>query len=100
MARRANLRETTQCDAGEDSEPEHVVRIVQSYSDWLANSRLPKLFVNADPGALLTGRLRSIRRSWPNRTEITVPGYHVLPEDSPHQLGVAVPEFVTKVRAA
>jgi haloalkane dehalogenase len=82
-----------------DGEPNRVVKIVQSYSDWLAHSQVPKLFINADPGALLTGRLRNFCRSWPNQTEITVPGYHFVPEDSPRQLGEALHEFVRKVRA-
>jgi haloalkane dehalogenase len=83
-----------------DGEPENVVKIVQSYSEWLAHSQVPKLFINADPGALLTGRLRRFCQSWPNQTAITVSGKHLVPEDSPHELGEALREFVTKVRSA
>ena len=32
-----------------DGEPANVVEIVQSYADWLSESPVPKLFINADP---------------------------------------------------
>jgi haloalkane dehalogenase len=34
-----------------DGEPAEVVAIVQAYAEWLSQSDLPKLFVNAEPGA-------------------------------------------------
>ena len=37
-----------------DGEPEEVVRIVDDYSGWLKESDVPKLFVNAEPGSILT----------------------------------------------
>jgi haloalkane dehalogenase len=74
------------------------VEIVQDYSNWLARSQVPKLFVNADPGALLTGRLRDFCRAWPNQTEITVAGKHFVQEDSPDQIGEALRQFVTAIR--
>jgi hypothetical protein len=49
---------------------------------WMASSPVPKLFVNGDPGALLTGPLREQCRRWPAQDEVTVPGLHILPEDS------------------
>ncbi|GJM38811.1 MAG: haloalkane dehalogenase [Acidimicrobiales bacterium] len=71
-------------------EPADVVEIVRSYADWLAASDLPKLFVNADPGAILTGPQREFVRSWPNLTEVTVTGNHFIQEDSPHEIGAAI----------
>lgn len=73
-----------------DGEPADVVEIVQSYADWLSGSELPKLFVNADPGAILIGPQREFCRSWPNQTEITVAGNHFLQEDSPDEIGEAI----------
>jgi hypothetical protein len=55
-----------------DSEPADVVAIVQAYADWLSRSHVPKLFVNAEPGAILVGAQREFCRAWPNQTEITV----------------------------
>ena len=57
-----------------EGEPAEVVEIVESYADWLSGASLPKLFVNADPGAILTGAQRDFVRSWPNLSEVTVHG--------------------------
>ena len=73
-----------------DGEPADVVEIVQSYADWLSESPMPKLFVNADPGAILTGPQREFARSWPNLTEVTVNGSHFIQEDSPDEIGQAI----------
>ena len=73
-----------------DGEPADVVEIVQSYADWLSASPVPKLFVNAEPGAILVGAPREFCRSWPNQTEVTVPGIHFVQEDSPEEIGSAI----------
>jgi hypothetical protein len=49
-----------------NGEPEDVVEIVASYSKWLSESEIPTLFVNAEPGTILTGAQRKLCRSWPN----------------------------------
>lgn len=72
-----------------DGEPADVVAIAQDYADWLSVSDIPKLFVNADPGALLA-RMREFCRSWPNQTEVTVKGRHFIQEDSPEEIGAAL----------
>lgn len=74
-------------------EPEDVVDIVRSYADWMAANDLPKLFVNADPGAILTGAQREFCRSWKNQTEVTVKGSHFIQEDSPHEIGEAIAKW-------
>ena len=73
-----------------DGEPADVVEIVQDYADWLSGSDVPKLFVNADPGAILIGPQREFCRSWPNQTEVTVAGNHFLQEDSPGEIAAAI----------
>lgn len=80
-----------------DGEPAEVVAVVNEYRDWLEKSEMPKLFVNADPGAILTGRIRDYVRSWPDLTEITVPGVHFIQEDSPDEIGSAVAQFVRQL---
>ncbi|MEM7141127.1 MAG: haloalkane dehalogenase [Actinomycetota bacterium] len=75
-------------------EPEDVVAIVQDYADWLAGSDLPKLFVNAEPGAILTGAQREFVRGWPNLSEVTVAGNHFIQEDSPHEIGAAIADWL------
>ena len=77
-----------------DGEPADVVGIVRSYADWLAKSDIPKLFINADPGVILTGRQRDFCRGWPNQTEVTVPGSHFIQEDSPDAIGRAIAQWL------
>jgi haloalkane dehalogenase len=74
-------------------EPADVVEIAQSYADWLVQCDVPKLFINADPGAILTGPQRDFCRTWPNQTEVTVKGNHFLQEDSPNEIGQAIAEW-------
>ena len=75
-------------------EPADVVAIVQAYADWLKTSEgLPKLFINAEPGAILTGAQRDFCRSWPNQTEVTVAGSHFIQEDSPDEIGRAIADW-------
>ncbi len=73
-----------------EGEPADVVEIAENYAAWLAESDLPKLFVNAEPGAILTGRQREFCRTWPNQTEVTVAGSHFIQEDSPDEIGQAI----------
>lgn len=75
-------------------EPADVVQIVQDYADWLAVSDIPKLFINAEPGAILIGAQREFCRSWPNQREITVKGSHFIQEDSPHEIGEALADWM------
>jgi haloalkane dehalogenase len=73
-----------------DGEPSDVAEIVQSYADWLSTSDVPKLFINAEPGTILTGSQRDFARTWPNQTEVTVAGLHFIQEDSANEIGRAI----------
>jgi haloalkane dehalogenase len=75
-------------------EPADVVAIAQAYSQWMAGNDIPKLFVNAEPGAILTGASREFCRSWKNQTEVTVPGSHFIQEDSGPAIGRAVAGWI------
>lgn len=77
-----------------EGEPMDVHDIVADYGAWLAQSPLPKLFVNAEPGSILVGRQRALCRAWPNQNEVTVKGSHFIQEDSPDEIGRAVAAFV------
>ena len=77
-----------------DGEPADVVEIVSQYADWLAESPVPKLFVDADPGAILVGAQREFCRSWPNQREVQVRGSHFIQEDSPDEIGRAVADWL------
>ena len=60
--------------------------------------RSPKLFVNAEPGAIINDRVRAHVRTWRNQIETTVAGIHYIQEDSPDQIGTAVADFVRRLR--
>jgi haloalkane dehalogenase len=75
-------------------EPADVVQIAADYSQWMAQNDIPKLFVNAEPGAILIGAPREFCRSWHNQSEVTVPGSHFIQEDSGAAIGNAVAEWM------
>lgn len=71
-------------------EPADVVAIVDAYSRWMAQNDIAKLFVNAEPGAILIGAPREFCRGWKRQTEVTVAGSHFIQEDSGPEIGRAV----------
>lgn len=73
-----------------DGTPADVAERIGAYSAWLEKSRMPKLFLNADPGVFITGRVRDFCRNLPNQTEVSLPGLHFIPEDSPEKMGRAI----------
>jgi haloalkane dehalogenase len=77
-------------------EPADVVQIAGDYSRWMAENEVAKLFVNAEPGAILVGAVREFCRSWKNQTEVTVPGSHFIQEDSGPAIGRAVADWIRK----
>jgi haloalkane dehalogenase len=77
-----------------DSEPADVVEIVSGSAEWLSKTMIPKLFINGEPGSILTGTQREFCRTWPRQREVTVQGIHFLQEDSPHEIGRALAEWV------
>lgn len=83
-----------------EGEPADVVEIVESYGRWLATSEVPKLFINAEPGALVGEPQRAIVRAWPNLTEVTVSGSHFIQEDSPQEIGEAIAGWLPTLRAS
>jgi haloalkane dehalogenase len=78
-----------------EGEPAEVVELVRDYGEFLAASEIPKLFIDADPGAILTGSQRDFCRSWPNQREETVPGLHFVQEDSGAEIGRLVADWAS-----
>ena len=76
-----------------DGQPADVTGIVEDYATWMGSNHIPKLFINADPGAILTGPARETCRSWHNQREVTVPGSHFIQEDSPKAIGEVIAEW-------
>jgi haloalkane dehalogenase len=79
-----------------EGEPKEVVEIVTAYGEWLSKSDIPKLFINAEPGAILVGRARDFCRTWPNQKEVTVKGKHFIQEDSPEEIGQSIANIIRK----
>jgi len=82
-----------------DGEPADVFAIVKAYADWLATSNVPKLFLRAEPGAILANdALVNLVRQWPALTEKTVAGIHFVQEDSPNEIGQAIADWMAARR--
>jgi haloalkane dehalogenase len=78
-----------------EGKPADVVEIVSAYGAWLATSNVPKLFLKAEPGALLAnGANLATARSWPAQTEVTIKGIHFVQEDSPEDIGRAIAKWL------
>jgi haloalkane dehalogenase len=73
-----------------EGEPADVTEIVAASANWLSTSPLPKLFFNAQPGAIATDKDIAFTRTFPALTEVTVAGRHYVQEDSPDEIGQAI----------
>ncbi len=76
-------------------EPADVCKIAADYAAWLEKADVPKLFINAKPGAILIDSNREYCRSWPNQQEVTVKGHHFIQEDSPDEIGQAIAAWLS-----
>jgi haloalkane dehalogenase len=77
-----------------DGVPADVVQIVQAYGEWLRVCDVPKLFIDAEPGAILRGAARDFCRTWARQSETTVKGIHFLQEDSPDEISQAIARWL------
>src|SRR6266700_1466963 len=72
-----------------DGEPADVTEIVTTYGKWLAQSPIPKMYIQSDPGTMLLSA-REFCRAWPAQSEVTVRARHYPQEDSPDETGTAI----------
>ena len=80
--------------------PADTVQLVTEYSDWFAQSEVPKLFVRVNPGAIISaGPLLDFVRGFRNQTEITVFGSHYVQEISPHAIGRGIAQWMSRINA-
>jgi haloalkane dehalogenase len=78
-----------------EGEPADVTTITTEYADWLGTTNVPKLFLKAEPGAILTlDRLVNLVRGWPSLTEKSIAGIHFVQEDSPDEIGQAIADWI------
>lgn len=78
-------------------EPADVVQIATDYAKWMAANDLPKLFIDAKPGSILTGKARNFALNFKNQTVIEAAGHHFLQEDSPDEIGQALSEWLKTI---
>jgi len=77
-----------------DGDPADVAELTAANFAWLLATDVPKLLVNAQPGAILTGPMLESARSLPNQTEITVAGSHFIQEDSGAEIGAEIARWM------
>lgn len=80
-----------------EGEPQEVHDIVSNYAAWLPETEFPKLFINAEPGSILLDPARAFVRSWKHLSEVTVKGTHFIQEDSPHEIGAALRDWIGNI---
>ena len=80
-----------------ESGPADNVELIRAYSAWLPSSDIPKLFVRAEPGAILREDRLEFARSFANQTEVTVTGRHFIQEESPDAIGEALADWYARL---
>lgn len=76
-----------------EGEPADVTEIVTTFGEWLSGSDLPKLYIKCDPGTTAPGKTEFCR-TWPAQNEVIVRGHHTPQEDSPHEIGTALANWL------
>ena len=81
-----------------EGEPPEICALVEEYAAFLATSNLPKLFIDAEPGRIVTDAQRERCRTWPNQREVTVKGLHYVQEDAPHEIAAAILDWASTLK--
>jgi haloalkane dehalogenase len=82
-----------------EGSPSDVGRIVNDYAAWLPTTTVPKLFIDAEPGFIVTGRIREWVRSWDHQDVVTVKSKHFVQEDAPDDVGRAIADWLERIDA-
>lgn len=90
-SRRPTLSWVRQIPIG--GEPADVAALTERLAAWMVSTKVPKLFIKADPGQIVFGRDLEIIAMWPNQTTITVRGLHHPQEDSPDDIGLGLADW-------
>lgn len=82
-----------------DGLPKDTDQVFKLNLAFMNETGISKLFINAEPGALLAPETRRNKiRSWPNITEARVQGNHYVPEQSPDAIGTAILKWINELR--
>lgn len=79
-----------------EGEPVDVTEIVTASGQWLAQSLVPKLLIQAVPGTQNPDQ-SAFNRTWPAQTEVSVRGHHTPQEDSPDEIGQALAHWLQQL---
>lgn len=88
--RRASLEWIRQAPV--DAEPAMLCAVIENYQAWLQESPVPKLLIVATAGFMGDKELADCR-TWPNQTEVSVPGAHFLQMEFPQEFGKAMSDW-------
>lgn len=82
-----------------DGKPADVHAAVQSYSEWLRETDLPKLMLVAKPGAIMSpSTAKWAEENFPNLTKIEIGrGLHFVQEDNPDGIGAALTNWLGRL---
>ena len=79
--------------------PAHTTRVVGSYNDWLMSTRVPKLMLYAEPGALNPPEVVAWLVNHVDNIETVYvgEGLHYLQEDQPEAIGRAIADWYRRL---
>lgn len=77
-------------------EPADVHEVIVRYAAWLADAGMPKLFIEALPGAMFASH-RDLARSWAHQTHVTVAAGHLVPEDAADDVASAIANWMRAI---
>lgn len=82
-----------------DKTPEFTHNVFLQNIDFMSQTDIPKLFISAEPGALLGHEARkNVIRQWPQLTEAKVKGNHYIQEQCPDDIGKALQHWLTTLK--
>lgn len=74
-------------------EPKDVCETIETYGQWLISSKIPKLFIEAVPGAMFESH-KDFAKTFPNQTHVKIRGAHFVQEDSPDEVGRSIAKWL------
>ena len=74
-----------------------MTEIVTTFGNWLSQSPVPKLCIQANPGTKQPKQYE-FYRTWPALSEVTVRGHHTPQEDSPDEIGQAIASWLQNLK--
>jgi haloalkane dehalogenase len=77
--------------------PADTDRIIGDYAAWLPSAKVPKLFIDAEPGFIVTGKIREWVRGWANQQIVSVKSKHFVQEDAPDEIGRTILEWYARL---